>query len=62
MIIQGKRVWIGGQFLAAQLEIEGERIVRILPYGEKMPQVDCGDRRLVPGFIDVHTQIGRAHF
>ena len=55
MIIQGKRVWIGGQFLAAQLEIEGERIVRILPYGEKMPQVDCGDRRLVPGFIDVHT-------
>lgn len=55
MILQSKRVWIGGQFMAAQLEVEDGKIVRILPWGEKTADEDYGEKRLVPGFIDVHT-------
>ena len=55
MILQSKRVWIGGQFMAAQLEVEDGKIVRILPWGEKTADEDYGERRLVPGFIDVHS-------
>ena len=55
MIIQSRRVWIAGQFIAAQLEIEEEKIVSIHPYGEKTADQDYEDKRIVPGFIDVHT-------
>ena len=55
MIIQGKRIWIAGQFIAAQLEIEDGKIVRVLPYGSRAADEDCGADRVVPGFIDVHT-------
>ena len=55
MILQSKRVWIGGQFMAAQLETENGKIVRILPWGEKAADEDYGEKRMVPGFIDVHT-------
>lgn len=55
MIIQGKRIWIAGQFIAAQLEIEDGKIVRVLPYGSRAADEDCGTDRVVPGFIDVHT-------
>ena len=55
MIIQSKRVWILGQFIAAQLEVDNGKIVGILKYGEKTADVDYGDLRFVPGFIDIHT-------
>ncbi len=55
MIIQSRRVWIAGQFISAQLEIEEEKIVSIHPYGEKTADQDYEDKRIVPGFIDVHT-------
>lgn len=55
MILQSKRVWIGGQFIAAQLDVQGEKIDSIYPWGTKTADVDYGDRRVVPGFIDVHT-------
>lgn len=55
MILQSKRVWIGGQFMAAQLEVQGEKIEGIYPWGTKAADVDYGDRRMMPGFIDVHT-------
>lgn len=55
MIIQSKRVWISGQFLEAQLEVENGKIVSILDYGKKDVDFDYGDKRIVPGFIDVHT-------
>ena len=35
MILQSKRVWIGGQFLPFQLEIEDGVISRVLAYGER---------------------------
>ena len=55
MIIQSKRVWIAGQFMAAQIEMDGEKIVDILEYGKKDVDVDYGTDRIVPGFIDIHT-------
>ncbi|MEG0687581.1 MAG: N-acetylglucosamine-6-phosphate deacetylase [Hungatella sp.] len=55
MIIQSKKIWLGGQFLAAQLELREEKIQSVYPYGTKTADRDYGDKRIVPGFIDVHT-------
>lgn len=55
MIIQSKRVWIAGQFLAMQAEMQNGKITDILPYGTKEVDIDYGDKRIVPGFIDIHT-------
>jgi N-acetylglucosamine-6-phosphate deacetylase len=58
LIIQSKRVWIGGQFSAAQLNIQGEIIEGIYPWGTKEitnTDKDYDNLRIVPGFIDVHT-------
>ena len=54
MIIQSKKVWIADQFIPAQVEMENGKIIRIAPYGAKQPDVDYGDKRILPGFIDVH--------
>ena len=54
MIIQSKKIWIADQFIAAQVEMEGGKIVRIAPYGTQQPDVDYGDKRIIPGMIDVH--------
>ena len=55
MIIQSKQVWIAGQFLAIQLEVNDVKITDILPYGTKEADEDYGEKRILPGFIDVHT-------
>lgn len=55
MIIQSKRVWIAGQFMEAQIEIEEDKIIGIYEYGEKKIDIDYGKNRIVPGFIDIHT-------
>lgn len=55
MIIQSSRVWFANLFSPAQLVIEDGKIADILPYGTRTPDQDYGDRRIVPGFIDVHT-------
>lgn len=55
MIIQSKKVWLGGQFLAVQLEVVDGKIASVHPYGTKDADEDYGDKRIVPGFIDVHT-------
>ena len=55
MILQSRRVWIGGQFLEAQLEILDGKIQAVYPYGAKAADEDYGCRRVVPGFIDIHT-------
>jgi N-acetylglucosamine-6-phosphate deacetylase len=54
MIIQSQRVWLTGQFVPAQLEIKGHKIEAIHPYGKFPNAVDYQDKRIVPGFIDVH--------
>lgn len=55
MIIQSEKVWFGNQFVKAQIEIQGTVIEAILPYGSKPVDQDYGNKRIVPGFIDVHT-------
>lgn len=55
MVIQSKRVWVADQFVELQLEIEGSKIKRIYPYGTKKVDHDYGNKRIVPGFIDIHT-------
>ena len=55
MKIQSKRVWIAGQFIAAQLEIEGTKIKNIVSYAAEGADADYGDKRIIPGMIDVHT-------
>ncbi len=54
MIIQSKKVWIADQFIPAQVEMDGGKIVSIAPYGSTQADVDYGDKRIVPGFIDIH--------
>ena len=55
MIIQSKRVWIGGQFMAAQLKVEDGKIKQVYPWGTLPADEDYENKRIVPGFIDVHT-------
>ena len=55
MILQSRRVWIGGQFLFAFLEIQEGKIQGVYPYGTKGADQDYETKRVVPGFIDVHT-------
>ena len=54
MIVQSKKIWIADQFIPAQVEMNGGKIVGIYPYGTKAVDEDYGDKRIVPGFIDVH--------
>lgn len=53
--IQGEKVWIGGQFIKALLEVEEGKILRIREYGSAPADEDYGRLRVVPGFIDIHT-------
>lgn len=55
MIIQSKRVWLANNFNEMQLEIVDGKITNIYPYGQKEVDVDYGNDRILPGFIDVHT-------
>ncbi|HWS30361.1 MAG TPA: N-acetylglucosamine-6-phosphate deacetylase [Clostridia bacterium] len=54
MKLKSKRVWIGGTFLPATLEIENGKIAAVLGYDEPGAE-DWANDRVVPGFIDVHT-------
>lgn len=54
MIIQSKKVWIADQFTAAAIEMKDGKIVNVFPYGTKEVDADYGDKRIVPGFIDIH--------
>ena len=54
MLIQSKKIWIADQFFPAILEMKDNKITNILPYGSKDVDVDYEDKRIVPGFIDIH--------
>ena len=54
MIIQSKNVWIDETFKEAQIELEGQKIKGIYPYGEKEVDEDYDSLRIIPGLIDVH--------
>lgn len=54
MQIQSKKVWIADQFTEAVIEIQKEKITGIFPYGSRPADIDYGDLRIVPGFLDIH--------
>ena len=54
MLIQSKRVWIADQFISAQIEIDDNKIINIYKYNEKDDAYDYGNKRILPGFIDIH--------
>ncbi len=54
MWIQSKRVWIGDQFTPAAIELEEGKIRQVGVYGSREVDVDYGEDRIVPGFIDIH--------
>ena len=54
MRIQSKKVWIADQFTEAVIEIQKEKITGIFPYGSRPADIDYGDLRIVPGFVDIH--------
>lgn len=54
MLIQSKKVWIADQFIPAQIEIDDNKISNIYTYNEKGDFIDYEDKRIVPGFIDIH--------
>ena len=58
MIIQSTNVWLASQFVEAQIEIEGQKIKRVYPYGTHPVDVDYNDHKIVPGFIDIHIHGG----
>lgn len=48
MRIQGKRIWIAGQFMAAQLAIEDGVIKQVTGYGSAPADEDYGDSGCFP--------------
>ncbi len=54
MLIQSKKFWIADQFFPAIVEILDGKITDILAYGSKPVDMDYEDKRIVPGFIDIH--------
>lgn len=55
MVLQSRRVWLQDSLVPAQLEVADGKIVNVYPFGTKTADVDYGNKRIVPGFIDVHT-------
>lgn len=55
MKIRSERIWVGGCFISGVIDIEGSSIRQILPYDAAEADVDYGKKRILPGFIDIHT-------
>ena len=55
MIIQSKNVWVDEQFQEAQVEIEDGKIKGIYAYNEKTVDEDFGDKKILPGLVDIHN-------
>ena len=54
MFIKSNRVWIAGDFIPAVIEISEGKIKGIYPAEDHTADVDYGNHRIVPGFIDIH--------
>ena len=54
MLIQSKKVWLADQFIPAAIEMNDGKITGVFPYGTKEVDVDYGNKRIVPGFLDIH--------
>ena len=54
MVIQSKRSGWQTSSSLLPLRVNDGRITAILPYGTKDVDDDYGDKRIVPGFMDIH--------
>ncbi len=54
MLIQSNRVWVAGTFMPAIIETNEGKITNLYPIGTKEVDIDYGNLRIVPGFIDIH--------
>ena len=57
MIIKNGQVFnSNGQFIPADVEIAGDRIVRVAPAGTLQggEEIDAAGRYVTPGFVDIH--------
>lgn len=54
-IIRSKNVLFGGKFQPADIVIQGKIITSIKPYKSIDVAIDLGERRVVPGFVDLHS-------
>lgn len=55
MLIKSKRIYIGNDFIPCILNIEEDKISDVFPYDNRTVDIDYGEKRIVPGFIDIHT-------
>ena len=55
MIIQSKRVYYEEKLQPKQIEIKGDTITAVYPYGLFRVDKDYGDRIIMPGLCDVHN-------
>ena len=53
MRIQSTRVWLNEQFVPAQLVFDNGKITAIETYNAQKADVDYGDKRILPGLIDI---------
>ncbi len=53
-IIRSTNVLIDGKFQGADIVIQGKMITAVNPYRSIDVAIDLGERRIVPGFVDLH--------
>lgn len=53
-IIRSTNVLVEGKFKGADISIQKDKIVAVSPYGSVDVAIDLGERRVVPGFVDLH--------
>jgi len=54
-IIRSKNVLINGKFQPSDITIQGKYITSVKPYKSIDVAIDFGERRVVPGFVDLHS-------
>lgn len=54
-IIRSKNILIDGEFKSADVVIQGGLITSVLGYKTVDIAIDLGERRVVPGFVDLHS-------
>ncbi|MEG0076543.1 N-acetylglucosamine-6-phosphate deacetylase [Anaerorhabdus sp.] len=55
MIIQSSRIWLDEKFTPAQLEIKDGKIIAIHEYKQHEVDEDYGDKKILPGLLDIHA-------
>ncbi|MBQ4343759.1 MAG: N-acetylglucosamine-6-phosphate deacetylase [Erysipelotrichaceae bacterium] len=55
MILQSTRVYFEEKLQPLQIEVKGNKIINILPYGCNEEVLDYGDAIVLPGLIDMHN-------